>query len=443
MEINNEMTTKLQSIHIKGLFDMFDYDIEFAENENVLILTGANGFGKTQILNIIYNLFNKNFNFFDKLVFSEIKLFLSENIQIVINKNDKKQTNYMFFKDYQNIGEIYSGWLSSINITNNVNKIQELERLLPIEKIDNNRWHDFRTGHILTDTELLNTFIDEIPSRFLTSKPILKRNSLYVLNSLDTHLIEEQRLFKFYEVDEVKTNVEKTVEIYSYELSGLIYDVFDDFIEESQKLDNTYVKRLMKASNQVSKNEYIKKQKNISHKINRLKKNGLYEVTSDIFNYEELNYEYETSDLKALSVYLNDLEKKLSVFDDLLEKLELFTTILNERRFTFKSIVIDKDEGFYIQTKKGKRLQLEDLSSGEKHELVLLYELIFKTDKNTLVLIDEPEISLHITWQKEFVKDLLKIIEIQGFQAIIATHAPAIINDRWDLVYTLEKSKSV
>lgn len=138
---------------------------------------------------------------------------------------------------------------------------------------------------------------------------------------------------------------------------------------------------------------------------------------------------------------MNDLEQKLNVFDDLLEKLELFRNILNERRFTYKSIHIDKEKGFYFKTSKDKDLKLNQLSSGEQHEVVLLYELIFKTKPGILVLIDEPEISLHITWQKDFLEDLLRIIEIQKFQVLIATHSPSIINDRWDLVYNLQKKE--
>ena len=136
-------------------------------------------------------------------------------------------------------------------------------------------------------------------------------------------------------------------------------------------------------------------------------------------------------------MYLNDLERKLGVFDDLLEKLELFTSILNERRFTHKTIEIDREIGFYFKTITGKKLELTQLSSGEQHEVVLLYELIFNAEQNILVLIDEPEISLHVTWQKEFLNDLMRIIEIQNIQVVIATHSPSIINDRWDLVYNL------
>ena len=85
---------------------------------------------------------------------------------------------------------------------------------------------------------------------------------------------------------------------------------------------------------------------------------------------------------------------------------------------------------------------MNQLSSGEQHEVVLLYELIFNVKPDILVLIDEPEISLHITWQKEFLNDLLRIIKIQNIQVLIATHSPSIINDRWDLVYNLEKKNN-
>jgi predicted ATP-binding protein involved in virulence len=101
-------------------------------------------------------------------------------------------------------------------------------------------------------------------------------------------------------------------------------------------------------------------------------------------------------------------------------------------------LLIDKDKGFTLWTHQNKILNLTDLSSGEQHEVILLYELIFKAEKNTLVLIDEPEISLHITWQKEFLNDLLRIIELQQIQVIMATHSPQIIHNRWDLAYNLE-----
>jgi predicted ATP-binding protein involved in virulence len=79
-----------------------------------------------------------------------------------------------------------------------------------------------------------------------------------------------------------------------------------------------------------------------------------------------------------------------------------------------------------------------DLSSGEQHELVMLYELLFKVKPNSLILIDEPELSLHLAWQVQFLKDLQAIIKLADFDVLIATHAPGIIDDRWDLTVELK-----
>lgn len=61
------MTTeaiKVKSVKIEGLFEIFNYDIQYPNDENVLILTGPNGYGKTQVLNILSSLFERNFFFF-------------------------------------------------------------------------------------------------------------------------------------------------------------------------------------------------------------------------------------------------------------------------------------------------------------------------------------------------------------------------------------------
>ncbi|MPN35496.1 hypothetical protein SDC9_182994 [bioreactor metagenome] len=49
-----------------------------------------------------------------------------------------------------------------------------------------------------------------------------------------------------------------------------------------------------------------------------------------------------------------------------------------------------------------------------------------------MLLIDEPEISLHIAWQKMFMDDLIKIADYKGIKAIVATHSPQILNGHWE-----------
>jgi predicted ATP-binding protein involved in virulence len=81
------------------------------------------------------------------------------------------------------------------------------------------------------------------------------------------------------------------------------------------------------------------------------------------------------------------------------------------------------------------------LSSGEQHELVLLYELLFKVEPKSLVLIDEPELSLHVGWQVSFLKDLQEVIKLADLDILMATHSPDIIQDRWDLTVELQGLK--
>jgi predicted ATPase len=52
-------------------------------------------------------------------------------------------------------------------------------------------------------------------------------------------------------------------------------------------------------------------------------------------------------------------------------------------------------------------------------------------------LIDEPELSLHLSWQKRFLDDLLEVVRVTGIDVLLATHSPFIVGDRDDLMVAL------
>ena len=391
---------KLTKIEIKGLFDLFDYDIPLTNEENLLIITGPNGFGKTMILNIIDSFFNNKLEFFHKLVFKSIFIWIDDK-KISIKKGSSKNVELVVFKNENSIA----------NINIHKNKPNENAR----EKKE--AWR--------------NEFYDKIKEEF---------------NSFKVHLIKEQRLINresiksieysrehYFDMDELDYIID-TIQESAVELKGLLNRYLQKSYSITQQIDSSFPKRLLNEKGTLSIEEFDKRFKLLKEKQEKLKRFGLSESEQEIPDYDEKNG-------SVLLVYLKDSEEKISVFNGLLTRLELFTDILNERRFTFKSIKIDKDKGFIFLTNAGTELKLTDLSSGEQHEVVLLYELMFKTNPNTLVLIDEPEISLHVTWQKEFLSDLLKILELQKMQVIVATHSPQIINERWDLVFNLETQK--
>jgi predicted ATP-binding protein involved in virulence len=139
---------------------------------------------------------------------------------------------------------------------------------------------------------------------------------------------------------------------------------------------------------------------------------------------------------RVLWTYLDDTEEKLNTFQDLLNRVALLREIVNSR-FLYKELVLDRD-GFHVVTAGGKEIRAEKLSSGEQHELVLAYDLLFNVKPNSLVLIDEPEISLHVVWQKEFLNDIVRIAAINSARFMVATHSPQIIHKYWSDTVGLE-----
>lgn len=139
----------------------------------------------------------------------------------------------------------------------------------------------------------------------------------------------------------------------------------------------------------------------------------------------------------ALNIYLEDSSKKLEAYDDMVKKVNLFFDLINHR-FLDKKISVEGEEGLVIRsTKTNDKIELNGLSSGEQHLFVLYYYLLFKYKENTLLLMDEPEISLHITWQKRFINDLMRIVEINPMKVLIATHSPSIVRDYWSVTQEL------
>ena len=110
-----------------------------------------------------------------------------------------------------------------------------------------------------------------------------------------------------------------------------------------------------------------------------------------------------------------------------------FRDIINRCEFANKQLEIDKRFGFRFVSDDELHtiLTLDQLSSGEKQMIIQVYELLFRAQSGTLVLIDEPELSLHMMWQMNYLKNLMEIAKLRGFQCIVATHSPQIFNSLW------------
>jgi hypothetical protein len=86
-----------------------------------------------------------------------------------------------------------------------------------------------------------------------------------------------------------------------------------------------------------------------------------------------------------------------------------------------------RDIQVYLERDGGPIIELLSASSGELSLISSLLFLIANRDENPLILVDEPENSLHPSWQREYVDKLLNALEYRGATVVIATHSPLVV----------------
>jgi energy-coupling factor transporter ATP-binding protein EcfA2 len=123
------------------------------------------------------------------------------------------------------------------------------------------------------------------------------------------------------------------------------------------------------------------------------------------------------------------LEAQNARMDALADAESLIRTLLDRVNgfFDGKYIKFDMRKGIKISSEAGELLQPEQLSSGERQLLLLVLNTVLARTGTRLFLIDEPEISLNVKWQRRLTEALLACAEGSDVQFIMATHSVEII----------------
>ena len=148
----------------------------------------------------------------------------------------------------------------------------------------------------------------------------------------------------------------------------------------------------------------------------------------------------ENTDASEL-VRLSDLlkEKLLRPDEHTEDQVKALKQIVERSCFANKRREIRPDYGFrfVMDNEDHTKLAMSSLSSGEQHIMLISLYMLFEAPTMAIVLIDEPEMSFHLTWQGDYLKNLRQIVGLRNVQCIIATHSPIIFDSEYSIAIDL------
>ena len=156
--------------------------------------------------------------------------------------------------------------------------------------------------------------------------------------------------------------------------------------------------------------------------------------------------------IRDIPSYIATRRNYLATIEEDLTMKEVTNKVINEINGIFDILELDvklkgfsKDEKIMpiFENSAGEEFNINDLSSGEKQLFLRTLSIKMLEPKNSIILIDEPELSLHPKWQQRIIEVYKKIGE--NNQIIIATHSPHILgsvsNENIFILYRDEKGK--
>ena len=438
-------TTFIQEFEITGMFGYKDIRIEF--KHPILILIGENGYGKTTILNAINYTIQGRYKELLGINFKTIRIKIGEN-------------TYQF--DHDQLEEYYQ----SIHDDERRNGL--------VEYLKNN----------LTGSEFDALCAAVLGNQKITYKnfpnPVIQRCPRQMIEAeLENYLINERRFSVF-------LSLRNKIQSYNFNIMfeptyrRVEADLGEDFInnrierrrlvhriESDDERNQSYAAKIIRFG-MSDVEEIIRK---VTEKIQTSSLQGFAKVSGDMIRQllnvkPNLSVDHVHLDAKSIRIILgrtgnNLTDDEKQQFIDQIDKGELernrylnyfleqlyevyqslekydtaikqFTNVCNGY-FTDKKFVYDESrvtlniyrcKGDLILYDDNNIVKLGNLSSGEKQIVSLFAQIYLDIDKQFVMLLDEPELSLSIFWQERLLDDIYKSGRCAFLLAV--THSPFI-----------------
>ena len=433
----------INKLEIYNLFNQVDISIPFNDSKAKIFIS-ENGLGKTTVLKILYAVLSRKFYKLASLVFDSIHLSFDTG-EIDINKKDME--GYLFDKT---------------NFSNEINEIKNsLSENNFITLLDSARFLSSETIKELPLMQYLFKIMPKIPKSYLIQ--LIKNNKIELDKSLSLtdmkiaelftsdilylptyrRIEEDLRMLGLDDIDVLKVDeifrsgmhdIQKKIDRVLSEVKSIFYKRISD--EDQQQIffritnslygintgetdDFDYIKTAMGNIYQEIENcgiESIIKRLDISaldDKIGTLNKSEMLKEL--ILDYKDI-YEYYQNKINLITNFIDKCNKYLiDKFIQFSEKSETLQIVMN------KKYENDNEENY----------NLNIMSSGEKQIISLFSRLYFDLNIPGLIIIDEPENSLSIEWQRNLLPDMFSTPNCDYI--IAATHSPFIFDNELNI----------
>ncbi len=425
--------TYIKRVELKGIHKRYDLDISF--NKSLNVLHGQNGTGKSTLIHIIANIANCDFIRFAFLEFGNIRVSYSNDAYINVSQTEINDDKLIRIETYT--GEAF--------------EFYRREAFDEIRELDDER---YAREYIPELTKNINLFVKENEIRHIeTSYFPAFRTMLEAWSSQKEMRNRPQKMMRRVSTKQATTfsrqlfgqflptiNYPSPIEI-ERNLRTEIRDCQISIARyESSVFSDSFVKvfsALLDGSDVVANTDELLTEISKLTSDSTNSKLGDFEENSN--TYRDLQRlvtkssrtnELASSAAGALSVYRDALKERqnfqLEAFKEVDKYFEVVNSFLDKKELTYALDKNRKIPKVGLKFPDNTWSSIKVMSSGERQLLTMLYA-VNKMSGNSAVLIDEPELSLHIDWQEELLGKMME--QLGNRQIIVCTHSPAIASD--------------
>jgi ABC-type transport system involved in cytochrome c biogenesis ATPase subunit len=437
------MMRRLSRVEVVGLFGYAGHVLNFRADDPT-ILTGPNGVGKTQVLGLLQSTLKLDTLSISIVPFQSLRIVFSDGrglfIERLLDPDAPVSLRLQAEQQGKSIGEPLL-----------IVQVDEPAEHLPehVQRLVDGRWYDTSIERILSKRQMerfygvkTSSFVERFPDGAEIAAAVEGTNPIFIdTKRLDTPAFSRSDLQSgpgrsggAGSARSASRTVSR-IDQYIDELRVQVSEARRASVAETQSADLSFaVRALANAHERVNEPALRQRYSRVVEQYEDLTRNGL--ATGDV-PVEFPNNTNPTS-RRILDVFLDDWERRLRPLVPLNEKLTVLRRILDEKfATTGKSTFVSPQGRLGFQDRSQRQIRVASLSSGEQHLVALYTMLVFGAKAGSLVLIDEPEISMHAAWKHAFLRDITEVSELAELQVVLATHSSAIINGRWDLTEEL------